>query len=103
MDVVVVVPQEAEVDTEMADQLAEHALADRRGGSRIHRHQFGRDGGDDFVQVTSHVCSWVCCYEKRLLVSTARRWLLTDVAGASDNLSTSATDSPGSIAESARN
>ena len=101
-EVVVVVPQEAEVDPEVADEVSEHALTHRGRGRRVHRHQFGCDGGDDFVKGTSHVCSGVDCYAKRLLATAARRWLLTDVAGASANLSTRASDSSGSIADSSR-
>ena len=73
VDVVVVVPQEADVDPEVADEVGQDALTDRGRGSRVHRHQFGCDGGDDFVEGTSHVCSGVCGYAMRLLIAAARR------------------------------
>jgi hypothetical protein len=58
-DVVVVVPQEADVDAEVVNEVSEHTLLTGGRGSRVHRHQLGCDGGDDFVKGTSHVCSGV--------------------------------------------
>jgi hypothetical protein len=67
-DFVVVVAQEADVDAEVFNEVSEHKLTHGGRGSRVHRHKFGCDGGDDFVKGTSHVCSGVYCYAKRLLV-----------------------------------
>lgn len=53
-DRVVVVAQEAEVHAQVANQVAEHPLADRGRVRRRRRHQFGGSGGDQVVQRARH-------------------------------------------------
>jgi hypothetical protein len=48
-DLVIVVAEKADVDIEVLDELREHPLTHPSGGSRVRRHQFGSDGGDDKI------------------------------------------------------
>lgn len=53
-DRVIVVAQKAEVHTQVANQVAKHAFADRGGVSYGCRHQLGGGGGDQIVQRAWH-------------------------------------------------
>src|SRR5690606_38967427 len=55
-DLVVVVPQETEVEFEGPHQIGEHPPTDVPGGGGVRGHQFGRYAGHEEIEFSRHRC-----------------------------------------------